>query len=166
MDDAPLIFNTIKNQREYLGKWLPFVANTKELKDTQQFIQSVTEETEERIDYVFVILYDNHFAGTIGYRGTDLVNKKTELGYWLSEPFQGRGIITKSVERLVEYSFKHLQLNRVMIRCAVGNEKSKRIPKALNFTFEGIERAGELLSDSTFTDLEVYSFLRSEFMPK
>ena len=49
-----------------------------------------------------------------------------------------------------------------MIRCAVNNEKSKSIPKSLNFRFEGIERAGELLSDGSFTDLEVYSLLRSD----
>jgi ribosomal-protein-serine acetyltransferase len=54
-------------------------------------------------------------------------------------------------------------MNRLQIRCAVANYSSKKIPQRLSFTFEGIERDGELLSGGVFTDLEVYSLLKSEF---
>lgn len=160
--DAQDVFNTINTQREYLGKWLPFIAFTNEIKDTEEFIKSVINAPEESKELVFVIRFNEEFAGIIGYRGTDLLNKKTEIGYWLSEYFQGKGIVTKSVERLIEYTFNDLGMNRLQIRCAVENEKSKKIPKALGFKFEGIERAGELLSNGTFTDLEVYSLLAKE----
>jgi len=36
-----------------------------------------------------------------------------------------------------------MDMNRVQIRCGVGNDKSSAIPRRLGFTFEGIERAGE-----------------------
>ncbi len=45
---------------------------------------------------------------------------------------------------------------------ATGNQRSKRIPKKLNFTFEGIARDAELLS-SGFNDIEMYSLLKSEW---
>lgn len=73
------------------------------------------------------------------------------------------GVITKSVNKLCEFAFRELEINRIQIKCAVGNIPSKNIPKRLGFVFEGIEREGELLSGGIYTDIEVYSKLKSEF---
>ena len=162
LSDAPAIFSTIDSQRDYLGKWLPFVNWTKEVSDTENFIKSVIEAPKDKCEYVFVIQFKDEFAGIIGFKDTDRLNKKTEIGYWLSEPFQGKGIVIKSVERLKEFAFNVLKINRIQIKCAVGNDKSKKIPQKLNFKLEGIERAGELLSDGNFTDLAVYSLLKDD----
>jgi len=163
LTDAMEIFETIDSQRDYLGKWLPFVSWTKKVTDTEKFIKSVAENPNERKEHVFVIRYKKDFAGIIGFRDTDRLNSKTEIGYWLSESFQGKGIIINSVKEVINFTFNELEMNRLQIRCAVGNEKSKKIPQKLNFRFEGIERAGELLSNGTFTDLEVYSLLKDEY---
>jgi ribosomal-protein-serine acetyltransferase len=90
-----------------------------------------------------------------------LVNKKTELGYWLAENMQGKGIITGSITVLIRFAFKKLKLNRVQIKVAVGNFKSLAIPKKLGFSFEGIERAGEK-HQQLYHDLEVYSLLAND----
>jgi ribosomal-protein-serine acetyltransferase len=160
--DAKDIFETINTQREYLGQWLPFVTYTKSIEDSVTFIQSIVDSPPERFELVFVINYKDKFAGIIGFKDTDWVNSKTEIGYWLSKPFQGKGIITQSVKCLVEYAFSNLGINRIQIKCAAGNLPSKRVPQRLNFHFEGIERDGELLANGEFTNLEVYSVLRAE----
>ena len=162
LSDAPEIFNTIDTQRDYLGKWLPFVANTKEQKNTEAFIKSVIDTPAEIREFVFVIRYQNDFAGIIGFRDTDRLNWKTEIGYWLSEDFQGKGIIINSVKEMIRFAFNELKMSRLQVRCAVSNEKSKKIPRKLGFKFEGIERAGELLSNGEYTDLEVYSLLSTD----
>jgi len=156
MADAEPVFETINSQRQYLRKWLPFVDLTKQVDDTRNFIRGIYKDQE----LVFVIQYEGEFAGLIGFRGTDRANRKTEIGYWLSEPFQHKGIVTESVKRLVKFAFEKLQLNRVEINCAVGNLPSKKIPQRLGFQFEGIERDGELLSDAVFADIERYSLCK------
>ncbi|MDD4604441.1 MAG: GNAT family protein [Bacteroidales bacterium] len=160
--DADDIFHTIINQQKYLGKWLPFVEFTLEIEDTKKYIQSIVDSQKENCDCVFVIRFKDEFAGLIGLKGTDKPNKKTEIGYWLSEPFQKNGIMTASVRSLVQFAYNNLDINRVQIKCAVGNIPSKNIPKRLGFELEGIERDGELLSGGIFTDLEVYSKLKNE----
>ena len=160
--DAEVIFTSIDNQREYLGKWLPFVALTKKLADTQAFVDAVVKASEERFEYVFTILKDSEFVGLIGFNGTDKNNQKTEIGYWLSEGHQKQGIMTKSVKKLCEFGFEKLGLNRIQINCAVGNYPSIRIPQTLGFTFEGIQREGERLTGNVFTDLEIYSKLKND----
>jgi ribosomal-protein-serine acetyltransferase len=160
--DALDIFNTINSQRPYLGKWLPFVAATKELSDTESFIDAVTHAAAEKAEYVFVIRKESVFVGVIGFKSTDLVNKKTEIGYWISEHFQKQGIVTKSVDKLCAFAFNEMDMNRVQIKCAVGNTASIQIPLRLGFTYEGIERQGELLTGNVFADLQVYSKLKCE----
>jgi len=156
------IFNTIVSQREYLGKWLPFVEFTNKITDTESFVDSVINTPEDKFEIVFTIREQDTFIGLIGFKGTDNINKKTEIGYWLSEKYQKKGIMTKSVKKLCDFAFHEKGMNRIQIKCAVDNEPSKEIPKRLGFKYEGIERDGELLSGNVFTDLEVYSKLKSD----
>lgn len=163
LSDAPDIFRIIDSQREYLRKWLPFVDYTKEVTDTRLFIISTLDTPEKSRELTFVIHLDGKFVGLIGFKDTDKSNKKTEIGYWLSEEYQKRGIVTQSVKRLMELAFEELGINRIQIKCATGNLPSKSIPQRLGFTLDGVERDGELLSDGVFTDLDVYSMLKSDF---
>ncbi len=156
--DAEDIFNTIDTQRDYLRKWLPFIDNTITIKDTLTFINDCNTKNE----IVFVIRYKLAFAGLIGFKEADNHNKKIEIGYWLSEKFQHKGLITSSLKKLIPFAFEYLKMNRIQIKCAVNNLASKRIPQKIGFRYEGIEREGELLSDGHFTDLEVYSLLRKD----
>lgn len=162
LSDAIDMFTTIDRQRDYLGKWLPFVAFTRNVSDSENYIRSVLAASTEKRD--FVIRYKGDFAGLIGFKNTDKLNRKAEIGYWLSEPCQKKGIITSSVTAVMRFAFEEMNINRVQIRCAVGNFPSKSIPQRLGFRFEGIERDGELLTENRFTDIEVYSLLKNEFL--
>ncbi len=159
---APLIFNTIDQDRKYLRRWLPFVDYTHSVLDTELFIRSMLSQKEKRKDEVYSIWFDMEFAGLIGFKDIDWANHKTELGYWLAEKMQGKGIITNCTAALVKYGFKKLGMNRIQIKVAIGNEKSAAIPARLGFKSEGIERHGELLN-GMYHDLEVYSMLKSDF---
>ena len=162
ISDANDLFTTIDTQRDYLGTWLPFVYYTKSINDSEEFIKTIENTPEDKKEYIFVIKYNCEFAGLIGLKGTDKLNKKTEIGYWLSEHFQKKGIITLSVKSLIDFAFNELELNRIQIKSAVANIPSRSIPIRLGFEFEGIERDGELLNNNIFTDIEVYSLLRSD----
>lgn len=162
LSDSQEIFRLIDSQREYLGRWLPFVEYSKSVADTEKFVNSIVNASEERFELLFTIRKSGEFIGLIGFKDTDRINKKSEIGYWLSEREQKRGVMTKSVSALCQYAFNQMDINRIQIKCAVGNESSINIPKRLGFVFEGVERQGELLSGGHFTDLVIYSKLRSD----
>jgi ribosomal-protein-serine acetyltransferase len=160
---ADTIFKAIDRNRSFLRKWLPFVDQTSNVSDTRAFIHSVTGTSSDERDDVYMIWFKGEFAGLIGYKDTDYVNAKTELGYWLIDKFQGKGIMVRSVQKLMDFAFHSLHMNRIQIKVAVGNSSSSAIPKRLNFHFEGIEREGEK-HRNRYLDLEVYSFLKKEWM--
>jgi ribosomal-protein-serine acetyltransferase len=158
---ASVIFSAIDKDREYLQKWLPFIEYSNQISDTEEFLQSIINQATKERDEIYSIWHKEEFAGLIGFKETDWINKKTELGYWLVENMQGKGIITNSVSVLIRFAFKKLKLNRIQIKVAVGNSKSAAIPSKVGFTFEGIERSGEKHLE-LYHDLEVYSLIAND----
>jgi len=159
VDDIFKIFNTLDTEREYMREWLPFVDSTQVVEDTANFVSHILQTEDKQ----FTIWYKDKFVGLVGFKDTDINNKKIEIGYWLSQYVQGKGIMIQSVLRLLKLAFNEMAMNRVQIKVAVGNRKSRNIPERLGFELEGIERDGELLVDNTYTDIAVYSLLKKEF---
>ncbi|WP_410505761.1 GNAT family N-acetyltransferase [Janthinobacterium sp.] len=87
----------------------------------------------------------------------------TKIGYFIGEKFQGKGIITRSVRAVLEYCFDSLNINRMELRCAVGNLPSMRVAERLGFTHEGVLRQEEFLN-GIFVDQHVYALLSEDFI--
>jgi ribosomal-protein-serine acetyltransferase len=102
--------------------------------------------------------------GVIALEYVDSVNRMTEIGYWLSAEAEGKGLILKTCPTLIDYAFRTLNLNRVQIRCASENIRSRAIPEKLGFRQEGILRRAEKLHDR-YVDLIVYGMLADEWKP-
>lgn len=162
-NDASTIFSAIDQNRSHLGVWLPFVDFTKTVNDTETFINTVITHREETRNEVYTIWFRGNFAGVIGFHNTDKVNEKTEIGYWLTGEMTGHGIIQKSCRVLISLAFEKMGMNRITIRCAVGNSPSENVARGLGFCYEGIERSGERHHD-LFFDLKVFSLLKRDAM--
>lgn len=160
LDDVIAIFETIDAERDYLAEWLPFVELTREISFTHTFVENYLNA--EIRDLTCAIYYKKRFVGLVGLKDTDYDNQKTEIGYWLSELFQHKGIITRSCKAIIDYSFNELKLNRIQLKAATGNIKSQAVAERLGFTLEGIERDGELHSRG-FVDLVVFGLLKQDW---
>ena len=117
------------------------------------------------------MIYNGHFAGisTLEIQERYVV-KKGELGYWVSEQFQGKGIVTRSCQQLLKHAFTHLGLNRIVLRfkhVSDDNEngRSRRVAERLGFTQEGVQRQGGV-ARGEFMDMVVYSLLAEEWKIK
>ena len=162
LNDAPVIFDAIDSHREQLRTWLPFVDKLQSWKEEEDFLSSTLSIPYKERNLVFLIRKEGNYCGLIGFTVTDNVNHRTEIGYWLLPEYQGQGIMTECVKRLCRFAVEKRKMNRIQIRCAVGNHPSNAIPQRLGFCLEGVERAGELLSSRKYTDLNIYSILRKE----
>lgn len=160
-EDAKTMFQLVDHNRDFLGKWLPWVKHTKTVEDSEKYISYVRKKYEEKKVMDLGIFYQNTFVGCIGLHEIDSINKKTSIGYWLGESYQGRGIMHESVKALIRHSFHTLGMNRIEIRSAVGNTRSRKVIERLGLKFEGILREAEWVNDH-FVDHEVFSILKSE----
>lgn len=163
LPDAKTLFALTDKNRDYLRKWLPWLDEMKTIEDTaQKFIQNSLNGAMQGKAADFGIYYKGTLVGAIGYHEIDNKNKKTTIGYWLDQDYQGKGIVTKAIKILIEFALRVLKLNRIQISSAVGNNKSSAIPKRLGFKMEGIAKQAEWLYDH-FVDWEQYSLLSSDW---
>lgn len=66
------------------------------------------------------------------------------------------------MQTLLEYGFVDNCLNKIEIRCAEENHKSRAVPERLGFTYEATLRQCEWLYDR-YVDHAVYTMLASEY---
>jgi len=89
----------------------------------------------------FTIAVNGEAAGGIGLViGADVHRFTAEIGYWLAEPYWGRGITSKAVQALTDYAFQHTGLVRIYASVFETNPTSMRVLEKNGFQFEGILR--------------------------
>ncbi|MCL4517403.1 MAG: GNAT family N-acetyltransferase [Firmicutes bacterium] len=162
LHDAEEIFAQTDESRNCLREWLPWVDSTKTVEDTRSFIKATLNQFASNNGFQTGIWYKGQLAGVIGFHRIDWPNRSTNIGYWLGKRFQGQGIMTNSVRALVDIAFGEYNLNRVEIRAAVENLKSRAIPERLGFRNEGCIRQSEWLYDH-FVDHIVYGMLAQDW---
>ena len=158
---AEELFELTDRNRDFLKQWLPWLDTVKELSDTKQFLEHQLLRFQRTQALHVTIFYQNQIAGVIGFNLLDKDNNIGHLGYWLGEEYNGKGIMTKSVRELIEVGFDYYSLQRIDVRCAVENNRSRAIPERLNFQQEGIIRRAEKLGDR-YVDHIVYGLLTEE----
>lgn len=159
---AEAIFEVIDTQRPYLREWLPWVDVTESVENLKRFLKESSAFNQGGQRLTTFIMHKEEIAGSVGFVKFDKDNASGEMGYWLNQNLQGKGIMTNSVKRLINYTFKTKAINRIEIKVAKENLKSIAIPKRLGFQYEGTLREAAQYYDK-FHDIELYSLLKREW---
>jgi ribosomal-protein-serine acetyltransferase len=159
---APEVFAVVDRERTYLREWLPWVDLTTEVEYTRNFIKTSLEQFACNDGFAGGIWAGEEFIGGIGTHKIDWLNRKVEIGYWIAQRFQGRGIVTDACRTVIDYAFQEWKLNRAEIHCAPGNEKSCAIPKRLGFQFEATLREAQLVNGK-YLDTNAYAMLARDW---
>jgi RimJ/RimL family protein N-acetyltransferase len=73
----------------------------------------------------------------IGCAGLDVKELGLELGYWIGEPFWGRGYATEAAHALVDLAFRATDINVLHVACRVINAASRRVIHKCGFQYAG-----------------------------
>ncbi len=162
LQDAEELFALTDLNRAHLRCWLPWLDNIRRLEDTRAFIRAARAQASQNNGAQLAIRVDGRIAGIVGHHQIDWRNRLTSLGYWVGRDFEGRGLVTAVTRSLVTHAFRDARLNRVEIRCAEGNWRSRAVPRRLGFREEGILCDAEWLYDH-FVDHAVYAMLARDW---
>lgn len=160
-NDVDEVYRLVQRNREHLARFLNW-AKTARRVDIAYFVDQAWEFYIKGKEKHFAIRENGKIIGVIGARFLDSWNKTAEIGYWLSQDFQGKGTMTKAVIRLIDMIFFEHHLLRVEVRCAKSNERSQAIPRRLGFQLEGILRKTSYV-DGGFDDTLVFGLLKEEW---
>lgn len=99
--------------------------------------------------------------GVTGGTWADRSNQCMELGFWIAEPFWGRGYIPEAARELLRYLFDTYTLERVQAHCLAENLASARALEKIGLKFEGIARSAVFLR-GRFWDICKYAMIRGD----
>lgn len=155
MEDAPSLAKYANNRKIWMNvrDAFPYPYS---IQDAETFISGVAESEPKN---VFAIATSSEAIGSIGLMpGKDVHRYTTEMGYWLAEPFWGKGIMTQVVKSLTDYAIKDLKMLRVFAEPYTANVASARVLEKAGFTCEGILRSN-VVKDGKVLDQFLYSYI-------
>lgn len=161
--DADELYALVDSNRDFLARWLPWVEAARGPEYVLSFIRATRRQLADDDGLQAAIVEGGEIIGVVGFHAIDWRNLSTSIGYWLAEDRQGRGTVTEAVRALTDHAFAVWKLNRVEIRVAVENTRSRAIPERLGFVEEGVLRQAERLGES-FEDSVVYSMLARDWL--
>ena len=108
----------------------------------------------------FAIAVDGQAAGAIGLElKDDIYRRSAEIGYWLGEPYWGRGITTEALVGTTAWAFASFDLTRIFAHVFDWNPASSRVLEKAGYTQEGRLRRA-VTKDGRNIDAFLYSILR------
>jgi ribosomal-protein-serine acetyltransferase len=160
--DAPAVFDLVARNYNHLRTFMEWAKPDYSISDAEEFVSGSIREHEGNASLNFGIYLCDKLVGVIGFASIDHNSQVAELGYWIDQNEEGRGIVSKSCAHLLDTAFNKYGLNRVQIRCASGNVRSSAIPERFGFKKEGVQRQ-HIMRDGIIYDFVIYGLLASEW---
>ncbi len=105
--------------------------------DDAIFFINLTKEENPQMS--FAIEYEGKFCGMIGLVAQQDVYRRTaEIGYWLGEPFWGKGIATEAVGLITDYGFNELGFVRIHTGIFEHNIGSMKVLEKNGYKKDGV----------------------------
>ena len=121
----------------------------------------ITSASEQTPATSFAIVVDAAAVGGVGIElGSDVFRRSAEIGYWLGEPFWGRGIATEVLRAMTDYAFKHFAICRLEAGVFDWNPASARVLEKAGYTLEGRAR-NAVVKDGRTGDRLLYGLVRA-----
>jgi [ribosomal protein S5]-alanine N-acetyltransferase len=110
----------------------------------------------------FALAQDDAVIGGIGVTPLpDIFRCTGEIGYWLGEPFWGRGITSRAVAAFSPFAFERFGLTRLQANLFAANAASARVLEKAGYTLEG-RAARAAVKGGVVHDLLLYGLVRAE----
>jgi RimJ/RimL family protein N-acetyltransferase len=134
-EDGPALFTLINNWN--VARWLTRVPWPYRPEDMREFIETVALPSSEGPKPTLAILLDGQPIGAIECTGQATIEEPqtdgSDLGYWIGEPYWGRGYTTEVVSALVDRVFAAPAVAVIRSAFYAGNAASWRVQEKLGF---------------------------------
>ncbi|MAE85332.1 MAG: GNAT family N-acetyltransferase [Flammeovirgaceae bacterium] len=102
----------------------------------------------------FGIFNGDEFTGVIGIDVMkDIFRKTGYIGYWIGEPYWGKGIATEAILQMVDHGFKTLGLIKIQAGVFHHNAASIKVLEKTGFQLEGRLVKGAIKNDEVIDQL-------------
>jgi [ribosomal protein S5]-alanine N-acetyltransferase len=127
--------------------------------DAREFIRAIRSRSPET---TFAIAVDDEAVGSIGFvLHRDVERVSAEIGYWLAEPFWGRGITAEALAAVTQFAIRQHGLRRIYAVPFAWNAPSCRVLEKAGYVLEARLR-NSAIKDGKLTDQMQYAFIAAD----
>jgi [ribosomal protein S5]-alanine N-acetyltransferase len=158
VSDAPALFEA-RGDAEVMRYW-DWPAQKDVAAVEKVFAEHIPELASETTKWWAVALSpDGPAVGECDLSEIDIHHGRAEVGFLFARRHWGHGYACEAMERVIDYGFHDLGLQRLWARCHDGNAASVRLLEKLGFSYEGRLRS-HILRDGARRDCLIYGRLR------
>ena len=157
-EDAEVLFNLVDANRAYLREFLGWLDYNTTTANSLAFIKQAKVKWEKLESLTFAIYLSQTLVGLVSLDGIDHLNHSASIGYWIDQKYQGLGIMTKSTRALMQFAFAELKLHRLELKCALHNDRSRKVAEKLGFEREGLLK-GAIAHYGQYFDAYIYGII-------
>jgi len=158
LEDAESLAGILNNKKilDNLRDGIPYPYTKKDAEDYISFALSAGRDSQ----YTWAVTYQGELVGSLGVFRKDNIHRRTaEMGYYIAEPYWGRGIATSAVRQACSYLFENTDLIRIFAEPFARNTASCRVLEKAGFTLEGVLRKNAV-KNGEILDMKLYSLVR------
>ena len=163
IDDADDLFLYASDEEV---TWFTSWESHKAVEDSREFLQQVVDAYADGETRSWAVVHrgDDRMIGTAGFLFWDRIADRAEIGYALSRDYWGKGLMTEAVQRIVQFGFEEMRLNRIEARVDALNAPSAGVLRKCGFQHEGTLRE-QYVRNGQRCDMMYLSILRREWQP-
>lgn len=135
---APRYLELVTQHQESLAEWLVWPPHGDSKTFFLDFVKRALHEYADGKGVPCAMFYQGALVGNAALTRIQPELKKAEIGYWLASDYQGKGIVTRSVNALMRHAFDDLGLDVIHICAAEQNSRSRAVAERLGMTLEGV----------------------------
>lgn len=152
MSDASESYKAVRESLTELSPWLPFAHKDYSIRENRDWIKKRPGEWKKGTSYDFLIfdVKDGTLLGGCGLNGIHKIERYANLGYWVRTSRMGQGVAPAAALLLAKWGFAALNLKRIEIAVATGNERSLRATEKTGATREGVLRNRLTIRDKVY----------------
>lgn len=158
IEDAQALAELLNNKSilNNLRDGLPYPYTTK---DAEEYITAMLASDKTKT-FAFAIIVDNQVVGSIGvFRCENIHFRTAEMGYYIGEPYWGKGIATGAVKQICSYIFQNTDIIRIFAEPFAYNTASCRVLEKAGFQLEGVLRCNAV-KNGQILDMKMYSRIK------
>lgn len=162
-DDAATLFALIDRNRPRLENFFAgLVSRTRNLADTQQHVKDTLAKGEADSYFAFLVI-DTRTGGTAGLvdiKNIDRSIPKAELGAFMDEAYEGKGLASQALDAITRHCFETMGFDKLLIRTHEGNIGARKVIERNGYQLEGKVRKDYRTTAGEVVDLLYYGRIR------
>ena len=147
-----------RNRKRLTDHFVGTVSRTKTLEEAQEFVEEMIRHTISNTYFPYVIIdeSDNRIIGFIDLKNIDWSIPKTQIGFYIDESYEGKGIISKALQQIIDYCFNEKGFEKLFMQIHPENMAAQKVAEKCGFELEGTIRKDYKTPSGQLVDLLYY----------